>query len=118
HYYLTAKDIGDLTRIFAAAFEEQLKKKRSRFAILRRPKNIAGAAGLLLDGARVSIADEKVFEKDPVKLLRLFHLAQERELDIHPDALRQVRRDLKLVNAELRANAEANQLFLEMLTSR
>ncbi len=118
HYYLTAKDIGDLTRIFAAALEEQFKKKRSRFAILGRPKRIVGAAGLMLDGARVTIADEHVFETDPVKMLRLFHLAQERELDIHPDALRQVRRNLKLINADARADPEANQLFLEMLTSR
>src|SRR5208282_3342239 len=61
---------------------------------------------------------EELFRKDPVKLLALFHVAQQHGLDIHPKALRAVRRSLRLVDHSLRANGEANRLFLEMLTSR
>jgi [protein-PII] uridylyltransferase len=117
HYYLTAKDIGDLTRIFAAAIEELSRKKR-RFSLPRRKRPLAEAPGLTLDGDRVTILDDEVFQRDPVNLLRLFHIAQARDLDIHPNALRLVRRSLKLINGTLREDEEANRLFMDMLTSR
>src|SRR3546814_13817107 len=44
-YYLVAKEVGDLTRIFAAALEERHKKKQPLAAIrarLKRPKTIDG----------------------------------------------------------------------------
>ena len=117
HYYLTAKDIGDLTRIFAAALEEQSRKKR-RFSLVRRRRALAEAPGLALDGDRITVQDEEVFQRDPVNLLRLFHIAQARDLDVHPNALRLVRRSLKLINGALREDEEANRLFMDMLTSR
>ena len=39
-------------------------------------------------------------------------------MDIHPDALRTVTRSLDLITDEVRNNPEANQAFLEALTSR
>jgi len=117
-YYLIAKEVGDLTRIFAAALEERHKKKKPLAAIrskIRRPKRLDGFE---IEGGRVNVAGEDMFEKQPVRMLRLFHLAQEQGLDIHPEALRLVRRNLKLIDARLRNDAEANRLFMEMLCSR
>jgi len=116
HYYLVAKDVGDLTRIFCAALEAE-HQRPARFSLaslLRRRRDIDGFA---LEGDRLTVADEAVFQKDPVKLLALFHVAQQHGLDIHPRALRAVRRSLRLIDGGLRANPEANRLFLEMLTS-
>ena len=118
HYYLYAKEVGDLTRIFCAVLEER-HKRRPRFRLPRvgqtKPETVDG---LLLQGGRVDIADAGMFSRDPSNLLRLFHLAQERGLDIHPHALHLVTQNLKLVDAALRADKRAAQLFLEMLTSR
>ena len=117
-YYLVAKEVGDLTRIFAAALEERHKKKKPLALLkskIRRPKT---TDGFVVEGGRLDLADPALFEREPVKLLRLFHLAQEQGLDIHPDALRQVSRSLKAVNAELRNDPQANRLFVEMLTSK
>ncbi len=116
-YYLIAKEVGDLTRIFAAALEERHKKKKPLAAIrarIRRPKTLDGFE---IEGGRVNVGAEDLFEKQPVKMLRLFHLAQEQGLDIHPEALRLVRRNLKLIDARLRNDEEANRLFMEMLCS-
>jgi len=116
HYYLFAKDVGDLTRIFCAAIEAE-QRRPPRFSLgglLRRRRDIEG---FRLEGDRLTVAEEGVFQRDPVKLLGLFHVAQQNGLDIHPNALRAVRRSLRLVDAGLRKNAEANRLFLEMLTS-
>jgi [protein-PII] uridylyltransferase len=117
HYFLIAKDVGDLTRIFCAILEVDQKKPR-RLAWLRWGGGRKLLSGFVIDGDRLAIPDEDFFKKDPVGLIRLFHVAQESELDIHPRALRAVTQSLRLVNAELRENPEANRLFLEILTSR
>ena len=67
---------------------------------------------------RVDVNNERIFEKDSINLLRLFHLAQERSIDIHPNALRLVTQNLGRVDHELRDNKEAGKLFIEILTSR
>src|SRR5204863_4322817 len=48
---------------------------------------------------------------------RIFHLADRHALAFHPDAMHAASRSLKLVDAELRRNPEANRLFFEILTS-
>src|SRR5260370_1264574 len=55
--------------------------------------------------------------RDPVNLIRIFWLAQKYNLAFHPDALRAITRSLNLIDHNLRHNAEANRLFLEILTS-
>ncbi len=116
HYFLVAKDVGDLTRVFCAILESDQKRKRGlswvRWGIGRR-----GLDGFVLDGERLTIPGEDFFKNNPVALLRLFRVAQQHDLDIHPRALRRVSRSLRLVNTRLRDDPEANRLFLEILTS-
>jgi [protein-PII] uridylyltransferase len=116
HYFLIAKDVGDLTRIFCAIL--QVDQKKPRLSWLRWGGGRRGIAPFILDGGRLTIPSKDFFKEDPVALLRLFHVAQEHELDIHPRALRSVTQSLRLINAELRDNPEANRLFLEILTSK
>ncbi|HLJ20224.1 MAG TPA: [protein-PII] uridylyltransferase, partial [Stellaceae bacterium] len=121
HYFLVAKDVGDLTRIFCAILEVNEKKASRRLAWLRWGSGVStrkGLGGFVLDGGRLSIPSKDFFKDDPVALLRLFHVAQEQEIDIHPHALRAVTQSLRLASAELRDNPEANRLFLEILTSK
>jgi [protein-PII] uridylyltransferase len=88
----------------------------SRFA--SRPRKIPGTLDFIEDKGRINLADADVFKRDPVNIIRLFHLADIRELEFHPDALKRVTRSLRLINADLRNDEEANRLFLSMLTSR
>jgi len=117
HYFLVAKDVGDLTRIFCALLEIDQKGKR-RLSWLRWGQRGRRLDGFPLDGDRVTIPHDNIFKEDPVALLRLFHVAQEHDLDIHPRALRAATQSLRLVNARLREDPEANRLFLEVLTSK
>ena len=118
HYYLHAKTVGDLTRIFCAALDEAHRRK-PRFGLFRlaalRPKQLEG---FVVEGERLRLANDDDFARDPVKLLRLFHVAQENGLDIHPATLRLVTQNLRLVDHRLRADPEANRLFMAILTSR
>jgi [protein-PII] uridylyltransferase len=117
HYFLVAKDVGDLTRIFCAILEADQKHKR-RLSWMRWGGSRRALGGFVIEGERLAIPSEDFFKKDPVALLRLFHIAQQHELDIHPRALRAASQSLRLINQRLREDPEANRLFLEILTSR
>ena len=122
HYFLVAKDVGDLTRIFCAALEEEQAKhvpgfNRIFLTFQRRKRKLAGTSDFIVDNHRINIADDMVFERDPVNLLRLFWFADKHGLEFHPDALKLLTRSLWLVNKALRRDEEANRLFLDILTS-
>ena len=59
-----------------------------------------------------------MFKRDPVNLIRIFHLAQKYNLAFHPDAMHLATRSLRLIDQGLRENEETNRLFLEILTSK
>ncbi|MEZ5809890.1 MAG: [protein-PII] uridylyltransferase [Rhizobiaceae bacterium] len=121
-YFLTAKQVGDLTRIFCTVLEVEEAKQVPGFNRLfrtfsRRRRKLAGAPDFIVDNHRINVVDDQVFEADPVNLLRLFWLADKHGLDVHPNALKLVTRSSRLVSRSLRGNEEANRLFLECLTS-
>ncbi|MCO5073372.1 MAG: [protein-PII] uridylyltransferase [Rhizobiaceae bacterium] len=122
HYFLIAKNVGDLTRIFCAALEVEQAKQVPGFNRLisgfsRRKRKLAGTSDFIVDNHRINIADDTVFERDPVNLLRLFWFADKHGLEYHPDALKLLRRSLRLVDKTLRRNPEANRLFVDIMTS-
>ncbi|MBX4955139.1 [protein-PII] uridylyltransferase [Rhizobium lentis] len=123
HYFLVAKDVGDLTRILCAALEDQQAKSIpgltgviSRFT--HRTRKIAGSVEFVEDRGRIALADAEVFKRDPVSIIRLFHVADINGLEFHPDALKRVTRSLALIDNTLRENDEANRLFMSILTSK
>lgn len=117
HYFLVAKDVGDLTRIFCAALEAESKRPPKfnilRLAALTRRKDVDG---FVVDGERLNVRNDRQFKDAPLDMIRLFHTAQQNDIDIHPNALRAITRSLSVVGPKLRADAEANRLFLEILT--
>ncbi|MHA6641185.1 [protein-PII] uridylyltransferase [Mesorhizobium sp. A623] len=122
HYFLVAKDVGDLTRIFCAALEEEQAKHVPGFdrifpGFSRRKRKLAGTSDFIIDNQRLNVADEQAFERDPVNLIRLFWFADKHALEFHPNALKLLTRSLGLVDKTLRRNPEANQLFLDIVTS-
>ena len=125
HYFLTAKHVGDLTAILCAGLEERQAKPApvlSRVIARLRPargrRTLTETGDFIIDNNRINLARPNVFARDPVNLIRLFYLAQKHNLAIHPDAMRVAARSLKLIDAKVRGNKEANRLFLEILTSK
>jgi [protein-PII] uridylyltransferase len=125
HYFLIAKDVGDLTAILCAGLEERqakpapvLSRVIAHLRPARSPKKLTGTDDFVIDTNRINIARATVFNRDPVNLIRLFHLAQKHNLAIHPEAMRAVTRSLKLIDKDVREDKEANRLFLDILTSK
>jgi [protein-PII] uridylyltransferase len=114
HYYLVAKEIGDLTRIFCAALEAEHQRK-PKFRLPSIGLFQKSVDGFDVEGGWLTVRRGEI-RQDPSKILRLFHAAQAGELDIHPKALRAITRNLHSIDA-IRDDPNANRLFVEMLTS-
>ncbi|MEA2875184.1 MAG: [protein-PII] uridylyltransferase [Hyphomicrobiales bacterium] len=123
HYFLVAKDVGDLTAILCAALEDReakpvpvLDRVMARFR--PRPKRVVlDSDDFTVDKNRITIADADAFRRDPVNLIRIFRLAQKHNLAFHPAAMHAAARSLKLIDQKLREDKTANALFFEILTS-
>ncbi|HEX2216265.1 MAG TPA: [protein-PII] uridylyltransferase [Xanthobacteraceae bacterium] len=123
HYFLVAKDVGDLTAIVCAELEDRQAKPAAmlnRFVARLRPRtrrSLPESEDFIADKNRITVADADVFKRDPVNLVRIFHLAQRHSLAFHPDAMRLATRSLRLIDTEMRESPEANRLFVEILTA-
>ncbi|HEV7877553.1 [protein-PII] uridylyltransferase, partial [Bradyrhizobium sp.] len=124
HYFLIAKDVGDLTAILCAKLEDQqakpapvLSRMMARFRPGTKQRRVPDSDDFIVDNNRINLAAPDVFKHDPINLIRIFRLAQKNNLAFHPDAMRAATRSLKLINTQLRENPEANRIFMEILTS-
>jgi [protein-PII] uridylyltransferase len=122
HYFLIAKEVGDLTAILCAELEDRqvalpvLRRMMARFRPRGR-RTLSETEDFVVDNNRINVAAPDVFRRDPVNLIRIFHLADRHGLSFHPDAVRIAARSLSLIDDRLRQDPEANRLFLEILTS-
>jgi [protein-PII] uridylyltransferase len=124
HYFLVAKDVGDLTAILCAELEQRqaapapvLSRMIARFRPAGR-RTLPESDDFIIDNNRINVANPDVFRRDPLNLLSIFRLAQSHNLALHPDATRAIRRSLKVVDRNFRQDEKANQLFLQILTSQ
>ncbi len=117
HYFLTAKQVGDLTGVFLAHLDETFAARGRRFGLpqlKRKPKNLKG---FMLDRGRLTLPHENFFKEDPTRLIEIFALADLHEVEIHPLAMRSAARDAGLIDNRIRNDPRANQLFLGVLSS-
>jgi [protein-PII] uridylyltransferase len=114
HYFLYAKEVGDLTRIFCAALEAQ-HKRRPRLRFPTFGLNQREVDGFLIEQGRIQVSRDTLFSDDPTALLRLFSVAHREQVDIHPATLRLVTRSLPLIDDALRHDEEANREFIDLL---
>ncbi|HEY4199473.1 MAG TPA: [protein-PII] uridylyltransferase [Devosiaceae bacterium] len=121
-YFLVAKDVGDLTRIFCASLEFNHAKDMDLVGRVLAPfrsgkSRIKGEADFIVDTGRLNLAAPDIFEKDPVNLIKMFRVAGQQELLFHPDAIKSIRRSLHLIDNRLRGDPRANGYFLDILTA-
>jgi len=107
-YFRHAGRIQRVSGLLCLHFQEELHPQW-----LKRRRDIGN--GFVLEGNRLGIRDDKVFEEDPLRLLRIFHVAQEGKRHLSGGALRQVREHAGLIDDAFRANPEARRIFLNIL---
>jgi [protein-PII] uridylyltransferase len=123
HYFLVAKDVGDLTTILCATLEMQQLVRNPAIEALFDPlgwrtrRRIRRTSDFRIDNGRLNVADAMAFERDPVNLIRFFAYAEEAHALIHPAALRLIWQSLRLIDDRVRNDPEANRIFLSLLTA-
>jgi len=124
HYFLVAKDVGDLTTILCGALEMQQLKSTPTYKRLINPLNwktrreVRQRTDFRIDNDRLNVADPEVFTRDPVNLIRFFAQAASMGTYLHPGAVRVLRASLRLIDDTLRNDPEANHIFLSILTAK
>ncbi len=103
------------------AFQQKPKPRTSWRQLLfgRREKAPAPQVDgfYFLDGEIVP-ASKLVFREHPRRLMRVFLLAQQRGLRLHPDLVQMVRHHLALVDKAFWRDAHVHETFLEILSQR
>jgi [protein-PII] uridylyltransferase len=118
-YFVTAKEVGALTRTFCTKLEAQQAKPLTKLSNLIQGglMNLTRAVdtGFHVTGGRLSVHSADIFQQSPVSMFLLFKMADRLGLDLHPDAFTAIARNLKLVTPSLRRDPEAARLFLDLL---
>ncbi len=114
-YFRHATRVGELTRIFLTAQEANHVKSEPMLQRLltRKPK----APRALRDQAEPPHRRRRRPSSSPTSahMLRIFEEALRTATLLHPDAMRLLAANLRLIDARLRDSPEANQIFLDLL---
>ncbi|PQM61225.1 MAG: [protein-PII] uridylyltransferase [Rhodobacteraceae bacterium] len=123
-YFIQAKNVGDLTRIFLTVLESKHAKRRP--TISGQIKNIFNLGfgrksdavlpgSLTVTHGRLNISNIDDFLGQPINLIKLFQSSLKSGLLIHPDALRLIASHIVIIDDNFRKNEEANEIFLDLL---
>ncbi|MEM1147745.1 MAG: [protein-PII] uridylyltransferase, partial [Pseudomonadota bacterium] len=118
-YFLAAKDVGSLTRILAAKLEAQQKAKPEGFRRFLPGASIQSKPlkdqRFRLLGNRVDFAYAETALQDPTALFTLFRIADQENVDVHPDALTLVARNIKTIDTPSRTDPDMVAAFFNIL---
>jgi len=110
-YFRHAGRISRVSGLLTMHFQEELHPQW-----LTRRKDIGD--GFTLEGKWLGVRDGNIFDEDPLRLLRIFHVAQTGHRRLSSGALRQVREHVLMINDDFRINPEACHMFLQILSDR
>ena len=118
-YFLTAMDVGALTRLVSAKLEADAWKSRPRGLARFLPGAALDAddddSDFTVRDGRIDFADASQIATRPVLLMRLFQAAAQRGADLHPNAIAAVGRSLRLVDDDFRNDPAMTRTFFAIL---
>ena len=113
HYFLTAREVTRITAVLEpaivrAALGPPALEEQTDAALL--------AQGFVLADGKLLAAPGRDFHAEPVQMLRLLQVARDRDLQLHPLAIRALIRHERSA-ATLRGDPAAGAAFLDLLTA-
>ncbi len=121
HYFLVAKEVGELTGTVCSALElKQLKSLPVLDTLLapfswRRRAKLRRTSDFRIENGRIYAVSKEAFFKDPVNFIKLFVIADEHQASFSPEVLREVRANVRRIDDKLRNDPVANRLFMRLL---
>ena len=114
HYCLTAREIARLTRILEPAI---LRSALGPPAVEAETDKALLDAGFVLAEGKLMPITGRDFDTEPVQMFRILRIARDRNLDLHPLALRSMIQNERRAIA-LRDDPKAAALFLDLLCGK
>ncbi|MHA6287841.1 [protein-PII] uridylyltransferase [Maricaulis sp. CAU 1757] len=118
-YFRTAMNVGSLTRLVCAKLEADAWKSKplalGRFLPGREGNEDVDTGEFVLREGRLDFAHGTQIAQDPVRLIRFFHVAASRRLDLHPEAVARIGRTLHHVDDDYRRDPRAARAFFAVL---
>ncbi|MEO5331997.1 MAG: [protein-PII] uridylyltransferase [Magnetococcus sp. YQC-5] len=109
-YYRVARRVGHLSWIFLRKYQDEHKE------ILTKNQHLEDIFFVI--GGKLAVSTPDAFSQKPIRIMRLFEIAQRNLLSIHPDTMRLITRNLDLINRDFRENPRITTIFLLMLNGK
>ena len=118
-FYLTARDVGNLTRLFCT--ELNINQFQSIIYPSVNFENIWGKGDFFIDKGKVSLKltgkTSSNLEENPIIIYKLFKYAQQNNLDIHPTTIHNILLSKKFLKNKINKSLEVTSIFLIILMS-
>ncbi|QQA42336.1 [protein-PII] uridylyltransferase [Pelagovum pacificum] len=113
-YFREATRVGELTRIFLTALEASHTKAEPMLTRILSRRRTARPPYAIKQN-RLTVADEAAFLSDKLNMLRIFEESIRTGNLLHPDAMRLLSSNLKLIDDEVRKSPVAAKVFFDTL---
>lgn len=119
-YFRTAMDVGALTRLVCAKLEADAWKSKPKGLARFLPPSMeadenADVAEFIVRDGRLDFAHATQIREEPVRIMRFFHVAASRRLDMHPEAVARIGRTLHFIDDDFRRDPRAARAFFAVL---
>ncbi len=114
HYFLNAREIARLTRILEPAILRQALGPPAIAAETDQPLLKCGF--VLAEGALLPMPGRD-FDQEPIQMLRILQVARDRNLELHPLAIRSLIQNERRA-VDLRRDPKAAALFMDLMCGR
>jgi [protein-PII] uridylyltransferase len=120
--YVHMRNIYLITRTLeqrmALAPETPSRLSSMRAFLRRKPVVVAPVDGFRFINGEIHASTKQVFRDRPTRLMRVFLLAQQRGLRLHPDLAQLIRNQLSLMDRDFLKDPHVSETFLEILNQR
>jgi [protein-PII] uridylyltransferase len=114
HYFLTAREVARLTRILEPAI---LREALGPPAITPETDKALVKCGFVLADGQLMPLPGRDFDTEPLQMLRILQVARDRDLELHPLAIRSLIQNERRA-VELRGNRQAADLFMDLMCGK
>jgi len=119
-YFLVAREVGTLTRVLCARLEADHSKRApsglQRFLPILQPSPKPVEPGFRIEAGRLNIDAPGALD-EPANVMRLFEIAEARDLDVHPDALDRAAHRARQLPPSWRRDEASRAAFLNIVAS-
>ena len=114
HYFLTAREVARLTRILEPGI---LREALGPPAVAAETDPALLKCGFVLAEGRLMAVPGRDFDREPLQMLRILQVARDRNLELHPLAIRSLIQNERRA-VELRSDPKAAALFMDLMCGK